>query len=983
MGVPAFFRWLSRKYPSVIVDCVEQQPIEVDGVMIYPNAIEPNPNNVEFDNLYLDMNGIIHPCTHPENKPAPKNEEEMMIAIFECIDRLFRIVRPRKVLYMAIDGVAPRAKMNQQRSRRFRASKETGEKIEEIARIRDELRAKGVQLPPEKQKGEHFDSNCITPGTPFMARLSECLHYYIHDRLNNDPGWQNIKVILSDANVPGEGEHKIMDFIRRQRAQPDHDPNTQHVLCGADADLIMLGLATHEPNFTIIREEFKPNQPRPCEICGQVGHEVKDCAGVAQQESKEDVMTVGGSEPNFIFVRLSVLREYLEKELQMPNLPFKFDLDRAIDDWVFMCFFVGNDFLPHLPSLEIREGAIDRLVTLYKQAVYKTGGWLTDSGDVSLDRVQLIMTELGEAEDSIFKKRQETEKFFREKNKKNRRRERMMKGFQRPASGQFAPQALGRNQAPNPVQNARQEAFQMRMQGTSASERQVRGIDANTGLNAMLRPEGQGSQQRQGRWGNDGYAAQNEDSNSEPEPDDEVRLWEDGFKDRYYASKFGVEVTNIAFRHKLGLEYVLGLCWVLKYYYQGCASWKWYFPHHYAPFASDFVNIAALNNKFEKNTLPFRPLEQLMGVFPAASSSHVPEPWAELMSDPHSEIIDFYPTDFKIDLNGKKFAWQGVALLPFVDETRLFPALEPYYEKLTEAEKRRNVRGDDRLYVSNHHSESNFLNILYESGNFEQEFERVIEGVRGNLLLAQDRVSYGGTLRSPLRSLGPISGNRVVCVRFRDPKYDDNFIFPAKRLPDAIEPPRVLKPGDYDNNRGQWRPQLGMAPSSHKVTMNQAGFRMIRHGAGGQFNNGGGQSNNQWRNGNNAPHPARGHIPDVLGVPPPQERGGWGQRGGYQGGQHRGGFQQRGGGGGGYEGRSQGYSTREDNRDNRDRGGPARGGQGHSQRFNPYQQKGGDNWRNNQQQGYGGGGGGGGGQQRGGGRGGGRGRGGYEQNRRF
>jgi hypothetical protein len=52
-------------------------------------------------------------------------------------------------------------------------------------------------------------------------------------------------------------------------ANPNHDPNTHHVLCGADADLIMLGLATHEPNFTIIREEFKPNKDRPCEICGQ------------------------------------------------------------------------------------------------------------------------------------------------------------------------------------------------------------------------------------------------------------------------------------------------------------------------------------------------------------------------------------------------------------------------------------------------------------------------------------------------------------------------------------------------------------------------------------------------------------------------------------------------------------------------------------------------------------------------------------------
>jgi 5'-3' exoribonuclease 2 len=699
---------------------------ETTGKNIYEDGSLPNPNDIEFDNLYLDMNGIIHPCTHPEDKPPPKDENEMMVAIFDCIDRLFSIVRPRKLLYMAIDGVAPRAKMNQQRSRRFRASKEAAEKSAEVARIREELKSKGAVLPPEKPKEHHFDSNCITPGTPFMERLSRCLQYYVHDRLNNDPGWKNIKVILSDANVPGEGEHKIMDYIRKQRAQPDHDPNTQHVLCGADADLIMLGLATHEPNFTIIREEFLPNKPRPCDICQQVGHEMKDCNGLDMEYHAQAEITFG-KEVQFIFVRLNVLKEYLAKELQMPNLPFKYDFDRVIDDWVFMCFFVGNDFLPHLPSLEIRENAIDRLIHLYKKCVYKTGGYLTDSGDVALERVEMIMRDLGEVEDEIFRDRQKNEERMKERNKRTKLERQQRPNFEMINKTQFAPTPLGKGIMPTAVVNAKEDILKiskMAMHTSANSSQTQRGVKRKAD---EVEPE-----------------VKKPEEEEDDQAHDEVRLWEDGFKDRYYESKFDVTPDNLQFRYSVALQYVKGLCWVLQYYYQGCASWEWYFPFHYAPFASDFLNITGISKKFSKGT-PFKPLEQLMGVFPAASKQHVPQPFAQLMDTPDSPIIDFYPEDFQIDLNGKKFAWQGVALLPFVDEKRLFKAVEPYRKELTLEEQKRNKLGDDRLYVGTGCTEYQFLKKLTENeSDADKEIPITIDGMQGLVLVTEENVPVGG-----------------------------------------------------------------------------------------------------------------------------------------------------------------------------------------------------------------------------------------------
>lgn len=227
--------------------------------------------------------------------------------------------------------------MNQQRSRRFRSAREARINNEAKEQAIAEAEARGEIIDNAIRDKTQWDSNAITPGTPFMNTLAASLRYWIAYKVSSDPGWSEVKVIISDASVPGEGEHKIMQFIRSQRIDPSYNPNTTHCIYGLDADLISWALPLHEPHFKILREDVFADQSKP-----KSGGSNQNF-GITEEDQKKlelDNEVEKAQRKPFIWLHIDILRQYLEIELQLGNLPFTYDFERALDDWVLCVSFV-------------------------------------------------------------------------------------------------------------------------------------------------------------------------------------------------------------------------------------------------------------------------------------------------------------------------------------------------------------------------------------------------------------------------------------------------------------------------------------------------------------------------------------------------------------------------------------------------------------------------------------------------------------------
>ena len=222
MGIPKYFRHITKNNPELIIENIADISV--------------------INNLYFDMNCLIHPCVRNVMKQFPdyvkihnkiqntaKYEDINYISDFEkqiyseiekYLDKLIDFAKPNSLIYLAIDGVAPRAKMEQQRSRRYRSIK--------VNKMREKI------LSKYKVEEVYFDTNCITPGTIFMLKLSNFLKTYIDKKYNQI----NVPIYLDDCNNIGEGEHKILQHMK------EYARESVNCVYGLDADLIMLSLVS-------------------------------------------------------------------------------------------------------------------------------------------------------------------------------------------------------------------------------------------------------------------------------------------------------------------------------------------------------------------------------------------------------------------------------------------------------------------------------------------------------------------------------------------------------------------------------------------------------------------------------------------------------------------------------------------------------------------------------------------------------------------
>jgi 5'-3' exonuclease len=351
MGVFRLFRYFLNKYPTIVSQLKDKQSTK--------------DLNIDIDVLAIDLNAIFHPCCQDifgygkskqnefrsllHRKPKIQETYEVLVKksykqITYTIEELVKQNNPKQILYLAVDGVAGMSKQTQQRQRRFRYAKDIDNNT--------------------------FDSNSISTGTVYMDNLCKFITTFIKIKLKND--WKHLQIIFNNNRVVGEGEHKLIHYIKKL---PKHYSIS---IVSPDADLIMLSLALNRENIFVFREnifddfEGKFFLVHIDKLKSKIINDIKPFIN-EKLNDKTDLPKLNSS------VEYYIKRKNLYGNVQDQN-------HRMIEDFIFYIFMLGNDFLPHIPSLEISNDGIEHLLHCYN-IVINNHGYISyhSNGDIKIN----------------------------------------------------------------------------------------------------------------------------------------------------------------------------------------------------------------------------------------------------------------------------------------------------------------------------------------------------------------------------------------------------------------------------------------------------------------------------------------------------------------------------------------------------------------------------------------------------------------------
>ena len=336
MGIPSYFSYIVKNHSNIIKKL--------------------SSNTIQVNNLYLDCNSIIYDAVHniDFSKLIESDIDTIIRTVCNKIDEYIVELRPNNNIFIAFDGVAPVAKLEQQRSRRYKSLYQNN--------ISNSI-FKGSKSDP-------WNTTAITPGTVFMQKLNETIR-----KKYKNPNNYNVKqIIVSTSDICGEGEHKLFEYIRHF---PEQHKNVNTVIYGLDADLIMLSI-NHLPitnNIYLFRE---------------TPHFIKS---INSELEPNESYVIDIPELSRIITLNMNNGENLTTEQQK----------NRIYDYIFICFFLGNDFMPHFPSVNIRTGGVDKMLNAYKATIGGTNENLTDGKRIFWKNVRKLVQYLSEAEEDNLK----------------------------------------------------------------------------------------------------------------------------------------------------------------------------------------------------------------------------------------------------------------------------------------------------------------------------------------------------------------------------------------------------------------------------------------------------------------------------------------------------------------------------------------------------------------------------------------------------